>query len=115
MAAIFLQRRDAPRLDAGFIHEASVVVADLLRIRSGFRIMCRRLDEVDSAFLRLLIQDGAYAIGAAVGGDWMRLYPGSVCIGPEVIAGRDGGIHRITLDASGKSGEGDDGEERADH
>ena len=109
-----LQRRDALRFDAGFVHEAGVVVADLLRIGAGLRVLCRGLDEVDSAFLRLLRQDCVHPIGAAVGGNWMRLCPGAVRVGPEVIARRRGGVHRITFDANGKSSERGDGEKRAD-
>ncbi len=84
---LLLQRRTAPGLDRGFIHETCVVIADLAQIRAGGRIRLFRLfQNVPDLGLGLLIQ---YVPNAPVGmipGNHGALDPRAVGIVIEVVA-----------------------------
>ena len=88
-------------LDGRFVHVARVVVPDLPRLGAGGRPAARRfLDQLGRPLTRQLVEHGADAVGTAVGRDLGRLQPGSVRVGEEVVARRDGAVHAVQINAA---------------
>ncbi len=99
-----LEWLEALRVDARLVHEAFEVVADLLGVRAGGSLgLSRLLEQIGDPSCGQLGQDRVSPPGAAIGGDFGALTPGSIGEGKEVVAGRDRAIHSRKVEAH-KSG-----------
>ncbi len=92
-------------LDRGLVHEARIVVADLLGIGARRALGLGRLgDEIGGAAGGQLREHVARAPRASIGGDLGALDPCSVRVGEEVVSRSDAPVDAPEVDAAARRG-----------
>ena len=94
------QGRDAPLLASFEIHKGREKIANLLLIASlGMPARGRLLDDLPYVLLGLVPEDAKAPVAALIGGNLRLREPATVDVTEEVIAGANGGIHIVLIDA----------------
>ena len=97
---IWLQRGGTACFDRGFVHPATVEIADLFALGAiGLGVGGKVGDDLADLLLGLVGQHDAVACRGAICGDLGALVPIAVGVGPEIVARFQGALLRGEIDA----------------